>query len=204
MDINKAIRKQKKSYKRFMLIMGFIFFALPLAALLLFADRVPLFYILYLIVIEILIILAIVAKINYENLKFTTNNYRIKIVSGIRRDKINIICNKVVFVHVENIIRKRDREKDFIIILIASSTFRSKRMIPINEKFLRNHPYAAFQYQRIKILNPEKEYAFTIIKKGKLYKYELLDTIYKSCVYAIFSEEAIDKIKEYRNSLLDK
>lgn len=202
MDMNKAIRKQKKSYKRFMLTMCFIFFVLPLV--LMVTGRLSWFYVLYLAIIEMLIVFAVLAKINHENLKFDYDNYRIKIKLGIRKDKINIICNKVVFVHVENIIRKTDKEKDFIIILIGSSRFRSKRMIPINEKFLRMHPYAAFHYQKIKTINPEKEYAFTIIRNGKLLKYELLDTIYKSCVYATFTEDAIDKIKEYRNSLLLK
>lgn len=202
MDVNKAIRKQKKSYKRFMLIMSFIFFALPIV--LVVTGRITWFYILYLVIIELLVILAVLAKINNENFKFTYDNYRIRMSSGIRRDNINIVCNKVAFVHVENIIRKTDKERDFIIILIATSRFRSRRMIPINEKFLKIHPYIAFHYQKIKKLNPEKKYAFTIIKKGKLYKYELLDTIYKSCVYATFTDDAIDKIKEYRNGLSQK
>ncbi|KAJ49150.1 putative integral membrane protein [Clostridium tetanomorphum] len=197
MDMNKAIRKQKKSYKRFMLIMSFIFFILPIVLIL--TKIITMFYIVYLVVIECLIIIAIMAKINAESLKFNYDGYKIKVLSGIRREQVNITCNRVVFVHAEDV--KSSIEKDFFIVLISDSKFRSKKMLPINEKFLKMYPYAAFYYKKIKILNPEKEYFFTIIKRGKLYKYELLDNIYKSCVYAIFTDEAIEKIKEYRNEL---
>ncbi|WP_125153342.1 hypothetical protein [Clostridium rectalis] len=200
MNINKAIKKQKKSYKRFMLLMSFIFFILPI--ILIISNNINIFYILYLIIIECLVIIAIMVKKNNEALNFQCDNYKLKITSGLKKDKLNIICSKVEFVHVENIIRKSDKEKDFIIILIACSTFRSKRMIPMNYKFLKNHPYVAFHYNKMKILNPENKYAFSIIKKGKNYKYELLDCIYKSCVYATFTEEAIEKIKDYRACLI--
>ncbi|MBU5486133.1 hypothetical protein KQI86_17590 [Clostridium sp. MSJ-11] len=199
MSINKAIIKQRKSYKIFMLIMSFIFFVLPFALILI--DKVNIFYIIYLLLIEILIIIAILSKINNENFKINNDNYKIKIISGLKRDGLNIMCNKVAFVHIENYIRKSDKSKDFSIIIIASSKFRSDKMIPINEKFLKNHPYVAYHYNKIKILSPEKDYFFTIIKKGRYLKYELLDIIYRNCVYAQFTEETIDKIKEYRNEM---
>lgn len=198
MDINKAIKKQKKSYKRFMLIMSFIFFALPI---ILFLFRLyDIFYITYVVIVELLIIIAIAAKINKDKLIFTCNNSRLRIISGIRRRNLIIPCDKVALVHVENV--NTAIEKDFSIIIMFSIIVRNKGIIKVNEKFLSNHPYVAFHYKKLKILNPEKNFSFSIIKKGGVYKYQLLDIIYKNCVNAIFTEETVDKIKEYRNCKL--
>lgn len=191
MNINKAIIKQKKSYKRFLLIMGFIFFALPIA--LVITKETNVFYIVYLALIETLIIIAIIRKINNENLKIFDECYKIKVVSGIKKESLTIICNKVALVHVE--------EKDFSVVIIATAKFRNKKVFPISEKFLKNHGYIAHYYNKMKILNPEKDYFYVIIKRGKYLKYKLLDIIYKNCVYAYFTDETIEKIKEYRNEV---
>lgn len=198
MNINKAIRKQKKSYKRFMLSMCFIFFILPF--ILFFYKNFDMFYVIYLCIIEILIILALAIRINKEKLNFEYNGYMLKIISGITRGKINIVCDKIAFVHVEEIESNDTDLKDFKIIILATAGFRSKRMIHINENFLKKHSYISYHYTRLKKLNPEKEYFYTIFKKGGLKKYPFLDIIYKSCVYAIFTDETIEKIKFYREN----
>lgn len=198
MNIDKAIRKRKKSYKRFMLSMCFIFFMLP--AILIFLKKFYIFYIVYLIIIELLILLAICIKINKESLTFQYDEYKLKINLGLAGKKINIAGDKIVLVHVENFIIKNTREKDFKIILLSKSKFRSDRMLPVSINFLKNHPYVACEYNRIKIMNPESEYYYTIIKRGGINKYPLLDLIYKNCVYAEFTEEAVEKIKFYREN----
>lgn len=198
MNIDKAIRKQKKSYKRFMLSMCFIFFILPI--ILIVSKKFYIFYIMYLVIIELLILLSICVKINKESLMFGYDEYKLKINLGLARKRINIGCDKVVLVHVENIVSNDTGRKDFKIVFLAKSRFRSERMMPISRNLLKNHPYIAFQYNRIKIMHPDNEYYYTIIKRGGINKYPLLDLIYKNCVYAEFTEEAVEKIKFYREN----
>jgi len=193
MNIDKAIRKQKKSYKRFLLSMCFIFFALP--AILILSKKVYIFYIVYLIIIEALILMSIFIRISNESLKFKNDGYRLQISIGINNKKINIITEKVSLVHVENILSDKGEVIDFKIILIAGSKFRSDRMVPISINFLKKYSYIAYHYNRIKVMQPEDNYYYTIIKKGGFNKYPLMDIIYKTCVYSYFTGEAIEKIK---------
>ncbi|MBC2579875.1 hypothetical protein [Clostridium sp. DJ247] len=198
MNIDKAIRKQKKSYKRFLLSMCFIFFTLP--TVLFITREFNIFYITYLIIIEALILIALWIRVNKEYLKFSCNGHKLQISLGVNNKKINLICSKVLLVHVEDINSADDKNKDFKIIIIASSKFRSDRMIPINLNFLKNHPYVAYEYNKIKILHPEHEYYYTIIRRGGLNKYPLLDVIYINCVYGYFTVDAVEKIKFYREN----
>ncbi len=198
MNIDKAIRKQKKSYKIFMLSMCFIFCVMPTALIL--ARKFNIFYIIYLIVLEVLIFLAIIIRINNEFLKFSYDGYKLKLKMGIRRAKLSIICDKVVLVHVENYISKYRDNPNFRIIILSTSKFRNDRMILVHKEFLKRHSYVAHQYNKMKILHPENTFYYTIIKRGELNKYPLLDTIYKSCVYAHFTEETIERIKYYREN----
>lgn len=198
MNIDKAIRKQKKSYKRFLLSMCFIFLALPIA--LIFSKKIYMFYIIYLAVVESLILISIFIRVSNESLRFKNDGYKLKISLGINNKKINVINEKVLLVHVENILSSNGEVVDFKIILITGSKFRSDRMIPININFLKRHSYIAHHYNRIKIKYPENNYYYTIIKRGGLNKYPLLDVIYKTCVHAHFTEETIEKIKFYREN----
>lgn len=198
MNIDKAIRKQKKSYKRFLLSMCFIFFILP--AVLVLSKKFYIFYIAYLVVVEILIFLAIIIRINNETLKFSYDGYRLKLQLGLNGSKINILCDKIALVHVEDYISGEQENIDFKVILISRSRFRSDRMIPISEDFFNKHPFAAHEYRKIKVIHPEDDFYFTIVRRGGLNKYPLLDTIYKSCVYANFTQEAIERIKYYREN----
>lgn len=186
MNINKAIRKQKKSYERFLLSNCFIFLALP--SVLYFSRQVTLFYISYLSVIEVLILFAVIISINSLNLQFQYDGIKLKIRYGLS-GRVSILCDKVVFVHVE-------RNND--IILLMTSRFRNERIKEISLKFLQNHSYVSYYYNRIKAQEPQEDYYYIKIKRGGLLRYSLLDTIYRSCVYAVFSEEAIEKIKIYR------
>lgn len=196
--MDKAIRKQKKSYKIFLLSMVFIFFLLPIVFIL--NGKFHIFYVCYLIVLEVLIFLTIIITINDEYLKFQYDGYKLKINMGIRNIKLNIVCNKIVLVHVENYDRKNNEITDFKIIFLSTAKFRSSRMVSVNKEFLKRHPYLAHQYNRLKILRPNLNFYYTIIRNGRLNKYLFLDTVYKSCVYAYFTEETIEKIKHYRRN----
>lgn len=198
MNIDKAIRKQKKSYKRFLLAMCFIFFTLPIA--LVISKKFYVFYIIYLVIVEFLILLVMFISLNNETLRFNYDGYRLKILLGLGEKKVNIIPDKVVLVHIENVKLKNNKVVDFKIILISESKFRSNRMIALNLDFFKKYPYIAYHYNRIMNFHPSDNYYYTIIKRGGICKYPLLDTIYKTCVYAYFTEETVEKIKNYRKN----
>jgi signal transduction histidine kinase len=190
MDLNKAIRKQKKSYTRFLLSMCFIFLLLPL--ILFMSKKITIFFLTYLSIIEILIMVAVILRVSYEGLKFHYDEYKLKIKSGFFGEEINIICDKVALVHTEEQLDKLE------IIIITTSRFRNKKIKAINSEFLRKYPYVTYHYYRIKKQFPESSYYYIIITKGGYHKYELLNKIFVSCVYGFFTEEAIDTIKKYR------
>jgi hypothetical protein len=190
MNINKAIRKQMKTYKRFMLSMGFIFVLLPI--ILIVSKIINVFFVIYLVCIEIMITFVILLRFNEEFIEFKFEGYKISIWCGIAKVKFIIICNKVALVHTIN------QGRDLEVIIITKSRFRNKKIIPIDLKFLRKYPYVAQMYNKIKISDLEQEYYYITISNGGFRKYNLLDELYKSCVGAFFSDDAIEKIKEYR------
>lgn len=190
MNINKAIRKQKKTYKRFMLSMGFIFVLLPI--ILIISKIINMFFVIYLVCIEIMIAFVILLRVNEEFMEFKLDGYKISIWCGIAKVKFIIICNKVALVHTI------DQGKDLELIIVTKSRFRNKKINPMDIKFLKKYPYVAQMYNKIKTSDPEQTYFYFIISNGGYRKYNLLDDLYKSCVGAVFSEDVIEKIKEYR------
>lgn len=189
MNINKAIRKQKKSSERFWLSMSFIFFVLP--TLMIFAKVFSLFIIIYLISIEFLIIIAILASINKETLKFEYNN-TLKIKNGIWKSKYSIKCSDVLFIHAYG------EEENLKILIILKSKMRNKNLKVIDSEMLKKYTSSRGCNINAKVRNLQKKYYYVIINKGGYLKYELLNTIYKYCVNAYFTDNAIKKIKEYR------
>ena len=190
MDINKTIRKQNKAYKRFVLTMAFIFLILPL--LVVFLHILSIYIIMYLLIIELLIIVVIFIKMNNECLKFTFNKYKLSIKNGLLHNKINIMCDKIVLVHII------EENNNWGIIILTKSKFRNKDIKAVDAGFLKNYSYVAYHYSRIKKLHPEEQYFYIILRSGSLGKYELLNTIFKNSGNAYFTDEAIEKIKEYR------
>lgn len=190
MDINKAIRKQKKSYKRFVLSMSFIFLFLPLV--LVFSGEINPFFIFYLVVLEILIVVAVVKKIDSECLKYELKNYRIKIKWKALIKGITIMPEKVALVHVEG------QGKDITIVIITTSSFRNRKVKPVVLDLLKKYPLIHKEYTRIKKFNPEHNYYYFTVKNGGYEKYKLLDFLYTHCLKSFYSEEAILCIREYR------
>ncbi|MCB2293164.1 hypothetical protein LGK95_06450 [Clostridium algoriphilum] len=191
MNINKAIRKQKRTYKRFMLSMCFIFVLLPIV--LIISKVINMFFITYLLCIELMIVFVILFRFNEEYIDFKLDGYKISIWCGIAKTKFIIICKKVSLVHVEGY------GINLAIIIIVKSKFRNKKNYPVDINFLEKYPYVTYMYNKIKILNPEENYFCFIINNGGFKKYMLLDELYKFCEQAIFSDDAIDIIKEYRD-----
>lgn len=191
MNINKAIRKQKKTYKRFMLSMCFIFVLLP--NILIASKSINMFFIIYLVCIELMITFVVLLRFNEEYIDFKLDGYKISIWCGITKIKFIIICKKVELVHADG------NGKNLEIIIITKSKFRNKRINPVDINFLKKYPYVAQMYNKIKIKNLEESYFYFIINQGGFKKYILLDELYRYCVQAVFSDDAIEKIKEYRN-----
>lgn len=193
MNINKAIKKQNKAYKYFLLFMCFIFFSLPFA-LYVSGQYKSIFYVSFLIFIELLILLCIASVRKNYNLKIDCDGIKFKIEYGIHKRTFMIECEKVALVHTEGL-----SSGDFNIIIFTTSRFRNDRIKAVGKKFLQNHSVAAFEYYNIKKMNPEKQYFYIVIKSGGYNKYRLLDIMYKNCVYARYTDEALSKIIEYRN-----
>jgi hypothetical protein len=148
--------------------------------------------VLYLVCNELLIAIVILIRFNEEYIDFKLEGYKISIWCGIAKANYIIICKKVVFVHTQN------QGRNLEIFVLSSSKFRNKKIQSIDINFLKKYPYVAQMYNKMKIENPEENYFYFIIKHGGFIKYILLDELYKSCVGAIFSDDAIEKIKEYR------
>ncbi|MBQ6819940.1 MAG: hypothetical protein IJO26_01420 [Clostridium sp.] len=193
MKISKALKKEKKQEKHFFIFMTLLFFILPL---IIFLSQIKsVFLWIYLGVIEILISITCISKINYHKLEFNYSNNKLKIKSGLFLKSFIIICDKVVIVHT-------DKDKEEMDILIISTTkVRNKYLKPVSESFLRKYPEASQEYIKVKKVNPEESYYYQIIRKGALKKYILLDTIYKNCVKATYTASAIENIKIARDKI---
>lgn len=190
MDIYKAFEKQKKSYRRFIILMTVLFFTLPLIAYL--TGKTQAFFIGYLIFIEILILAAVIIAKDKGSLTFDVNNNKIMLKIGLLKRKYNILCHKVVCVHSEK------EYEDLQIIVLTNQKFRNKFFKPITENFLKKYPLAAHEYIRIKRIAPEYDYYYFVVKKGGFLKYELLELLYKNCVNAVFTESSISNLKKIR------
>ncbi|EQB89310.1 hypothetical protein J2Z44_000874 [Clostridium punense] len=190
MDIDKVLRKQKKSYKRFMLSMGFIFVLLPIVLQL--SGNFNMFFIFYLVLIETLIIFSMVIRHNEEYLVYKLEGTRLTIIVGARKRRYNISTEKVAIVHtIKN-------EKIFDLMIVTKSRFRNKRLGHLDFRVLEKYPEVEKVYNKVK-MPEEGPYFFFIIRKGGMRKYLLLNLLYKYSSNAIFTESAVERIKETRN-----
>ncbi len=194
MDIYKAIKVEKKSLKRFYRLMIILFIGLPLSVYLTGVKSI--FYLVYLLIIELLIIAAVINKLNYYSLKYNYNANKLNITNGLFANNSLILCDKVVLVHTEKM------ESDMEIIIISTMSFRNKSLRPIVKGFLKKYPKVQEELKKVSNYDNQKKYYFQIIRKGGLSKYLLLDTIYKNCVKAIYTNDCIENIKIARGQIL--
>ena len=194
MDIYKAIKMEKKSLKRLYRLMIILFIGLPLSVYLTGVKSI--FYLVYLLIIELLIIAAVINKLNYYSLKYNYNANKLNITNGLFANNSLILCDKVVLVHTEKM------ESDMEIIIISTMSFRNKSLRPIVKGFLKKYPKVQEELKKVSNYDNQKKYYFQIIRKGGLSKYLLLDTIYKNCVKAIYTNDCIENIKIARGQIL--
>ncbi|AWK50659.1 hypothetical protein DIC82_06345 [Clostridium beijerinckii] len=194
MDIYMAIKREKSHFKIFLIMMVMILITLPIVVIA--TGLTTIFYMSYMIFIHLLIVLAIVIKINSYKVEYRCWNNKLIFKTGIFVKEHLIMCDKVVLVHTNK------SEYDLEIVLVTSMIFKNKVLRPIDKNFLKRYPQIAKEYNDIKQQNPKRDYYFQIIKRGGLKKYLLLDLIYKNCVKAIYTDESIQNIKIARGQLI--
>ena len=118
MDIYKAIKLEKKRLKIFLILMFMIALILPI--ILIFTNLFTLFYISYLIIIEILICMSIIIKYNYYKVEYRCVNNRLMFKTGILTKENLLMCDKVWLVHTNNC------DYDLEIIIITNVVFKNK------------------------------------------------------------------------------
>ena len=194
MDIFKALKKEKKSIKRFYIYM--IILAIFLPTTLWLTGIMTKFYIIYVLVLELLIILAVLKKRDYTKIDYMYKNNRLKFKSGLFSQTNTILCDTIFIVHTDGI-------EDYMkIILVSNTKLRNKRMRPISKGFLKKYPEVAKLYKKLRKIEPDEKYYFQIVRKGGLRKYLFLDEVFKYCVKADYTEECIQNIKIARGETL--
>jgi hypothetical protein len=192
MDINKAIRKQKKSYNRFMLAMCFIFFMLPIVTFI--SGKANAFFIAYLGILEILILIALILRSNNEKLNYSWGQTKLKIKFGLFGKMVSISYDRVVLVHID------ESSGDAEVILIMTTNLKNIYARLVSKNFLQRYSTVSQEYTRIKKLYPEEDYYYIVFKNGGFLKYKLLIQLYKNCVKAVYTSEAIECIKKWKNT----
>lgn len=193
MFIDKALKKESKSRKIFYITMVSLGVFTPAIAYL--SNIRSLFVWVYVIVLEILILSAILRKLNRHRLTYTLSNDRLRIKCGLFTNECLLFCDKIAIVHIEN------KNNDIEIIIVTTIKIRNKMLKPITECFIKRYPEVMTEYFKLKNKNPYKAFYFQRIKSGSLKKYILLDLIYKNCVSATFTSSAIEGVKVCRNQI---
>lgn len=194
MNIFKALKREGKFLKRFYISMGTFFVILPLSVYM--TNMYTAFYMIFLLIVELLIVLAVISKRNATKIRFSCNNNRLKITSGLFSKENLIFCDKVVLVHTEKM------EDDIEIYIFTTVNFKNKRLKLVGKSLLKKIPSVEEDYLKVRRDNPGKIIYFQQVKRGGLKKYMLLDTIYKNCVKAVYTDQCIENIKIARGQTL--
>ena len=187
MKIEKALKKQNFDNKIFYSLMVFLGIFLPLCTYLSYINSTIL--VIFLAIIEILICIALINKVNKSYLKFFCYNNKLKFRNGIFSTYSLVQCDKVAIVHTNK------SNENLEIIIITSIRSKNKKLKLISKDFINKNKEVADEYIRIKKIRNDAAYYFQVINCGELNKYILLDNIYKNCVNAIYTSSAIESIK---------
>ena len=187
MKIDKALKKQKKYKGLFFAFMFFLVIILPIITYLSYMKSLYIMF--FLAIIEILIFLAIISKMNYYELKFSFYNNKLKFRSGLFSKESVILCDKVAVVHTNK------SKEDIEIIIITRNKFKNKKLKPLTKVILDKYPEIEKEIEKLKKIDNNHVYYFQVIKRGALRKYLLLDNIYRNCVNSIYTYSAIENIK---------
>ncbi|WP_297712404.1 hypothetical protein [Clostridium sp.] len=191
MKIEKAIKKQNRYNKLFIIFMFFLAIFLPIITYLAYIRTFNMLA--FLLLIEILIFIAIIRKVNDCTLNFICANNKLKFRDGLFSSYTYIQCDRMAIVHTNK------NNEDMEIIIVTRGKVKNQKMKLINKEFMKKYEEAALEYRRIKRINQDVAFYFKVIKYGELKKYILLDNIYRNCVNATYTASAIDSIKIARS-----
>lgn len=194
MDIYRAIKREKSHLKIFLVTMVVIAIMLPMT--LLITGLTKIFYVSYVCFVEFLIVISIIIKMNGYKVEYRYLSNRLVFKTGIFTKENFIICDKVALVHTNK------SDYDLEIVLITNVVFKNSALRLVDKNFLKRYPQITKEYDSIKQINPKNEYYFQVIRRGGLKKYLLLDSIYRQCVKAIYTDESIQNIKIARGQLV--
>ena len=138
MNIYKAIKLERKHLKVFLVTMFLISIILPMALVL--TDLTTLFYLSYLAFIEILIVMAIIIKLNAYRVEYTCLNNRLTFKTGIFTRERLIICDKVALVHTNK------SDYDLEIVMITSVKFKNRALRQVDKNFLKRYSKIEKEY----------------------------------------------------------
>ncbi|WP_146005405.1 hypothetical protein [Haloimpatiens massiliensis] len=191
MNIDKGIRKQNKSIKRFLFSGCFIFFG----ALIILISLPKLYTALKisLIFIQMITLIIVVSKVENNYLRYVVNYDKILFKTGILDLTTVMRKNKVLMVHTIN------EGRDLNIIIIISSKVKKRNFKEVNRKFFDENQDIYKNIHKMKKKKSSEKYYYTVLIGGGFYKYKLLNDIYVNCENAFFSDEAIENVKLYRN-----
>ena len=196
MDIYTAVKKERRNLKFFFISMIIISLILPIAVII--TNLTTFFYLTYLGVIEALIVISMIIKLNCYKVEFKCINNKLIFKTGILTKQYLIICDKVVLVHTNK------SDYDLEIIIVTTVNFKNKSLRKVDDNFLRRYPEVKsnLEYKRKVNGEEDKQYYFQVVRRGGLKKYLLLDCIYKNCVKAIYTEQSIQNIKIARGQTI--
>lgn len=192
MYIDKAIKKQEKSFHLFIFFMILIALGLPTISMF-FTDYFNKITILLLILIEVVIVVCIVFLINEMTLKYEYYKGRFKVKTSLFQGYKSIFCEKVVLVHaIGNI-------DNITLLIIYMGKPKSKLFEEVDTGLFDKYPLISELYKKVKKQYPDYEFCYATITHGGIKKFKLLDEIYKKCIDALYTDEAIDNIKIARS-----
>jgi len=185
MKINKALRKQRKSYKRFMLSMGFVFVLFPS---LLYVTRIFDWHlILLLVLVEILCGLSMVTKYKELDLKYEVTLKNIKIMTRIPKRTNTIPYDAIKGVHFSYM------KNNSILYIIVDRKLRGKVWKRLN-KLSENDKELVELAERIQNVKEIDQLFYLSIVSGGFIKQEVLSHLYVRALDAFFSKGAMREI----------
>lgn len=187
MDINKALKLEKKHRKCFYVVMIMLFISLPLAIYL--TNMYTSFFIISSLILEVLIALVFLSKVSTSSLTYSCKKNRLKIKSGLFSKELLFFCDKVVLVHTEKI------EEDMEIYIITTVNIRNRGLKLLGKSLLKRMPELKEEFKKVKKSNEGSLFYYQVIRRGGLKKYLLLDDIYRNCVKAEYTDKCIQSIK---------
>lgn len=193
MNIDKAIKKQKSNFVVFVFYLGFIFVFLPVALIL--SNKKNDIYLIYLCIIELLIVMEIYRQSLNHLMDLKYCNSRLKIKHGLIGISYSINCEKVVYVHAIG-----ENEKMEIIIGFKGK-IKKKVFKPIDNSVLRKYKEIREYQSSLSEDNKSTRISYYSFLKGGYIKYTFLDSLYKYCPNAKFSNSTINRIKDFRRML---